>query len=154
MAKVGRNAPCPCGSGKKYKKCCWTRDQASTVEAARVRSNHPQMSMPVPPPAWVDDGLDELSNRVVDLINAGEYGAAEAGCRELKGKFPEVIDWLDRTAMLHEAKGETELAIDFYQRCLDFIAQSPDDYETGPIYQDAIERLRHNAKTEAPPATS
>jgi len=22
MVKVGRNAPCPCGSGKKYKKCC------------------------------------------------------------------------------------------------------------------------------------
>lgn len=21
--KVGRNSPCPCGSGKKYKKCCW-----------------------------------------------------------------------------------------------------------------------------------
>lgn len=20
--KVGRNSPCPCGSGKKYKKCC------------------------------------------------------------------------------------------------------------------------------------
>lgn len=22
MAKIGRNEPCPCGSGKKYKKCC------------------------------------------------------------------------------------------------------------------------------------
>ncbi len=22
MAKIGRNAPCPCGSGRKYKKCC------------------------------------------------------------------------------------------------------------------------------------
>ncbi len=22
VEKVGRNAPCPCGSGKKYKKCC------------------------------------------------------------------------------------------------------------------------------------
>ncbi len=22
LGKVGRNAPCPCGSGKKYKKCC------------------------------------------------------------------------------------------------------------------------------------
>jgi hypothetical protein len=22
MTKVGRNDPCPCGSGKKYKKCC------------------------------------------------------------------------------------------------------------------------------------
>jgi len=24
--KVGRNDPCPCGSGKKYKKCCLGRD--------------------------------------------------------------------------------------------------------------------------------
>jgi hypothetical protein len=23
--KVGRNTPCPCGSGKKYKKCCWRK---------------------------------------------------------------------------------------------------------------------------------
>ena len=22
IAKVGRNDPCPCGSGKKYKQCC------------------------------------------------------------------------------------------------------------------------------------
>jgi preprotein translocase subunit SecA len=22
LEKVGRNDPCPCGSGKKYKKCC------------------------------------------------------------------------------------------------------------------------------------
>jgi len=25
---VGRNDPCPCGSGKKYKKCCWVPDVA------------------------------------------------------------------------------------------------------------------------------
>ncbi len=24
--KLGRNDPCPCGSGKKYKKCCWDKD--------------------------------------------------------------------------------------------------------------------------------
>ena len=23
MRKIGRNEPCPCGSGKKYKHCCW-----------------------------------------------------------------------------------------------------------------------------------
>jgi hypothetical protein len=23
--RVGRNEPCPCGSGKKYKKCCWSQ---------------------------------------------------------------------------------------------------------------------------------
>ena len=26
---TGRNAPCPCGSGKKYKKCCANREQVS-----------------------------------------------------------------------------------------------------------------------------
>ena len=25
MTAIGRNAPCPCGSGKKYKKCCGTK---------------------------------------------------------------------------------------------------------------------------------
>ena len=25
-AKVGRNDPCPCGSGKKYKNCCMRKD--------------------------------------------------------------------------------------------------------------------------------
>jgi len=24
--KIGRNDPCPCGSGKKYKKCCLNND--------------------------------------------------------------------------------------------------------------------------------
>ncbi|MFZ1404770.1 MAG: SEC-C metal-binding domain-containing protein, partial [Anaerolineae bacterium] len=24
---VGRNDPCPCGSGKKYKKCCLKKDE-------------------------------------------------------------------------------------------------------------------------------
>lgn len=24
--KIGRNDPCPCGSGKKYKRCCYDRN--------------------------------------------------------------------------------------------------------------------------------
>jgi len=28
MAKTGRNDPCPCGSGKKYKACCLDQDRA------------------------------------------------------------------------------------------------------------------------------
>ena len=26
MGKIGRNDPCPCGSGKKYKRCCIDRE--------------------------------------------------------------------------------------------------------------------------------
>ncbi len=32
MSGVGRNDPCPCGSGKKYKKCCLI---AAAVEQAK-----------------------------------------------------------------------------------------------------------------------
>jgi hypothetical protein len=32
--KPGRNDPCPCGSGKKYKQCCLERDAASVVDLA------------------------------------------------------------------------------------------------------------------------
>lgn len=28
---VGRNDPCPCGSGQKYKKCCAAKDEAATT---------------------------------------------------------------------------------------------------------------------------
>jgi len=29
--RVGRNAPCPCGSGRKYKKCCMRRDEEAAA---------------------------------------------------------------------------------------------------------------------------
>ena len=28
--KIGRNDPCPCGSGKKYKKCCMQKDKSNS----------------------------------------------------------------------------------------------------------------------------
>jgi len=35
MGKVGRNDPCPCGSGQKYKKCCLHKaEPASPFESA------------------------------------------------------------------------------------------------------------------------
>lgn len=30
--RVGRNDPCPCGSGEKYKRCCMARDKAALAE--------------------------------------------------------------------------------------------------------------------------
>src|SRR5689334_17226105 len=33
--KIQRNEPCPCGSGKKYKKCCEAKDREASRERAR-----------------------------------------------------------------------------------------------------------------------
>jgi hypothetical protein len=37
MPKVGRNDPCPCGSGKKYKQCHLPLEQAAQAEQLRLR---------------------------------------------------------------------------------------------------------------------
>jgi hypothetical protein len=40
IRKVGRNAPCPCGSGKKYKKCCLSKDDAARKSARAPATLH------------------------------------------------------------------------------------------------------------------
>jgi hypothetical protein len=44
MMKIGRNAPCPCGSGKKYKKSCLSNDQ----QTERMHSDHNGFIQPPP----------------------------------------------------------------------------------------------------------
>ena len=40
--KVGRNAPCPCGSGKKYKKCCMLKSQTDNARRGVIQSMQQQ----------------------------------------------------------------------------------------------------------------
>ncbi len=146
MAKIGRNQPCPCGSGKKYKHCCLSRDQASRAQAAR-KAQEPLPAVVAPAGFHLgEDDLDRLSNRVVDLINDGRLEEAETACQELKAQYPDVIDWLMRTAMLHEARGETHLAIEYYERTLAWMDDHPEDFEPASRdpFRDDIERLRRS----------
>lgn len=39
--KLGRNDACPCGSGRKYKKCCQAADDAREREAEAARRAKP-----------------------------------------------------------------------------------------------------------------
>ena len=48
--KIGRNAPCPCGSGKKYKKCCMAGDDSAKRTARTPAAAH------------------QIDNRLVDEI--------------------------------------------------------------------------------------
>ncbi len=45
--RPGRNEPCPCGSGKKYKHCCIAKDE----EAARVAREREASAAPPAAPA-------------------------------------------------------------------------------------------------------
>ncbi|MCP4408079.1 MAG: DUF2384 domain-containing protein, partial [Gammaproteobacteria bacterium] len=41
--KVGRNSPCPCGSGKKYKNCCLRKNQPKNQPAQRTPNASPKV---------------------------------------------------------------------------------------------------------------
>ena len=45
MIKISRNDLCPCGSGKKYKKCCWNDEEKSAelLRAASLASSFDQI---------------------------------------------------------------------------------------------------------------
>ncbi len=43
MARIGRNQPCPCGSGKKYKKCCYEKNNINKILLSKdFRKNLPK----------------------------------------------------------------------------------------------------------------
>jgi tetratricopeptide (TPR) repeat protein len=114
MAKVSRNAPCPCGSGKKYKKCCLLSQDGKTQAAGQ-----PMRFIPV----YTE--LDQLSNSVVDLIKQNRWDEAEAVSRKLLTDYPDQVDGLNRLAMVYEARGEKSKAADYYRKAADFAESNP-----------------------------
>jgi len=135
MTKTGRNDPCPCGSGKKYKHCCLKKDEAAEHEAlaAAAAAKPPR---PIAPKTMVypdfDDEEDDLasaSNAVVDLVHAGKLDEAEQGARDLLVRFPDVHDGYDRLAMVYEARGDNKQAADYYRQAIAFIRERPDQYD-------------------------
>jgi SEC-C motif len=44
--KAGRNDPCPCGSGKKYKKCCLAKDQEESSRQVTLSQPSPSLVAP------------------------------------------------------------------------------------------------------------
>jgi hypothetical protein len=90
------------------------------------------------------DELERLSNSVVELIEDGRLGEAERACLELRRRHPDLIDWIDRTGLLHEARGDVSQAVEHYRLCIIFIEGNPDDFdaESKDYYRLAIERLQ------------
>ena len=149
MAKTGRNDPCPCDSGKKYKRCCLEKDQAAerTVLTAATPSQ-PLQKIPnvaaeiaakLAAAYDADDDLTNLTNAAVDLVHAGKLDEAEQVARDLLERFPDVPDGYDRLGMVYEARGDHQKAADCYRKVIDFIRANPEDYD--PDFEAAFRNL-------------
>jgi tetratricopeptide (TPR) repeat protein len=151
MAKIGRNDPCHCNSGKKYKKCCMASDEAADraarpVQPAVVSARRPSLASYVQEHDELDE-LTEASNAVVDMVHAGNLDAAEQAAHDLLARFPDVHDGYDRLGMVYEARGDQRQAADYYRKVIDVIRDHPENYDPAveAVFQKLIDRLEPKA---------
>jgi hypothetical protein len=113
--KLSGNAPCPCGSGKKYKRCCWAKG------FAWVRDEQGQLFREVPLPAQArpileaqrqqfrqrlgrDPGPDDLFFGDAALLEQVEHEIVEAMKRA--GLDPAFIYAFEQTGLLVSADNQ------------------------------------------------
>lgn len=146
MPRTGRNDPCPCGSGKKYKHCCLDKDRAAELAPAvrqrvalqaqqanhlALRQDYQEELLESQAALKEAQALDATSNAVVDLVHAGRLDEAEQAARELLARYPEVHDGHDRLGMVHEARGQFREAAGCYRKVIEFTRADPENYDAG-----------------------
>lgn len=105
---VGRNDPCPCGSGKKYKKCCLAkfeetrREEVAAAPVSTVEREAPgRKTRPQPPP----DPRMQAWNARYDEFQSSDYeGRISLFMRTLDE--PDLMDGEMAFEMLNELSGQ------------------------------------------------
>ena len=144
MPPAGRNHPCPCGSGKKYKMCCLAKDEAPLQEALRVarEARRAQVAAPSSGYQLLPDPIDDLSNRANSLIRRGKLDEAQLVCRQLLQRYPNDIDGHERMSQLLEARGDRKAAADSMRQVLALaLSQEGFDPESYDSMRKDIARL-------------
>lgn len=151
MAKTGRNDPCPCGSGRKYKQCCLPKDEAAehaqfaraaalAAEADVSRKQQEQAAFAdLETDLQYEHDLADSSNAVIALVRSGKLDEAESAARELLVRFPDVHDGYDRLGMVYEARGQNKQAADCYRQVIAFVQAHPEQY--APEFADTFRQL-------------
>jgi len=137
LKKTGRNDPCPCGSGKKYKQCCYskgtteadnTSEHVSVADALKVAMQHHQ---------------------------SGRLQQADAIYQQILQVEPNNPDALHLLGLLAREAGEIELAIELIGKAITVKPSAPMFYNLGITlqgngnYDDAVENYK-NAITMNP----
>jgi len=104
--KIGRNDPCPCGSDKKYKKCCMNSDKTfeftqtnthkrenKSFEYIESYNSHPLLNFIIglqlqPNNHGKNVRIEELAKHIVTNLNTNQNGDLEVFKQHLNKEFP------------------------------------------------------------------
>ena len=111
MTKTGRNDPCLCGSGKKYKHCCMKEEAANGTGA-------------LPSESLTALGL----GAAVDHFHSGRLAHAAEDCRRVLRASPNQADALNLLGLIHRQQGNRELAIELLSQAVNARPSDPTHY--------------------------
>jgi hypothetical protein len=119
--RPGRNEPCPCGSGKKYKKCCADKDDAAAAAPSPVAGMSWDEYLAAGAPGIGDDEVKTLALRDVVRI-------------DLARAEPDTLARLARQAVAYRRWDLAERAVDALE------AHAPEDADDmrGQLVGDAL----------------
>jgi tetratricopeptide (TPR) repeat protein len=169
----GRNDPCPCGSGKKYKKCCLSRDEeaapkvveadghAACSEEDHVRAgviHVPADLSPAEAREYVER-LDRWCNSAHDALEDGRFEEAESLADRVRAEYPDLIDGYELRARVRLQQKRWAEAVEDFEQAIAVALRHRDDYDEELIQElrDDVEHARAHAQDrdwnpDAPPA--
>jgi hypothetical protein len=142
--KLGRNQPCHCGSGVKYKRCCLGKDEEAERQARTQATAEGETDTCLCPDCEQD--VYDMSAEAMDFIEAGRLDEAEPICQELCERFPQLIEGPELLAGVLEERGDLAGAAALYRRAAEVALIAP----AGWVEQGVREHLLRKAEELAP----
>lgn len=118
--KTGRNDPCPCGSGKKFKQCCQHRQNAAT---------HTEKS-------GTDAAIQQSLQMAVEHHQSGRLPQAEAIYRQILQMVPNQPDALHLLGMAAHQTGRNDLAVELITKAISINPTGPMYYNLGNVFRE------------------
>ncbi len=115
VTKTGRNDPCPCGSGKKYKQCC-------ELTGAAPFQSHPTTSSQLSNQLSPQQALQSAMAR----HQAGDLAQAEFLYKQVLRALPKQPDALHLLGLIAKQKGDLKTAVQLMRQSL---AENPNYVE-------------------------
>ncbi|OHD64482.1 MAG: hypothetical protein A2176_05970 [Spirochaetes bacterium RBG_13_51_14] len=138
MPKIGRNDPCPCGSGKKYKNCCWGENQKKlpgSAEENQLDLTYTKIAMEKEMTQFMHEDISQEQ----ELVNDGWEALGANDTQEAKSLFQMAIKLAPNSA-------------DAYNGLADIAWRAGNMKSAEEYYRQAYEKAKQNLKTENPKA--
>jgi tetratricopeptide (TPR) repeat protein len=110
-SKTGRNEPCPCGSGKKYKQCCADRPQSSQAN-----------------PQAQQQQLAKALHVAHQYQQVGQSAQAEAICHQILQAIPNQADALHLLGVIALHGADIEAAVKYISKAIKVNSSNPEYY--------------------------